>query len=616
MPATHHTFPCALRRTPHDNYRLHTSTPKGNFKETDTAIKTVSRSCTTEDELWILHLKSSDMEKASSTPASSANGTQTLLSSIEEIVRLVQHQFDDTFYDTPHPALTYLAQRLSLTEPQALLFALFVEMCDNDRITLRDLTCITRSSTLRCLTLWAHIGPLIQRRLIRRQSEDMTDSYSVPQEVIQALLEDRVYTPPSIEHLSFTQLFEHINRIFLTDYRHGYRNTTAIREDIDDLIAANPQLTFCKTASSYNLNPDMRLLFYLFCHHLINFNNDRLAHSDWEQFFSRNTYRYISAQFNQRTLPLLQQNIIESCNANGLHDTQYRLTDDAQQKLFNGKSVFQQQSLNRHDLVDHSALAAKELFFPATVQAQIEQLQHILSPGHFNDIQQRLETHGMRKGFACLFYGLPGTGKTETVYQLARLTGRDLMCLNVTQIKSCWVGESEKNVKLFFDRYRDYLKQTTMPVPILLLNEADALLGIRQPIAQRAVDKMENALQNLFLEEIEQFEGILIATTNLTQNIDKAFERRFLYKIRFDKPSMETKRRIWQSMLPSLDQPTATTLAEQYDFSGGQIENIARKAIIHTLLWGEAPSLQQLQDFCQTETWDAPLNVPPRRIGF
>ena len=220
----------------------------------------------------------------------------------------------------------------------------------------------------------------------------------------------------------------------------------------------------------------------------------------------------------------------------------------------------------------------------------------------------------MRKGFACLFYGAPGTGKTETVYQLARRTGRDLMIVDVSQIKSCWVGESEKNIKAAFNRYRSYVRQSE-PAPILLFNEADAVLGIRQEGAQRAVEKMENSLQNIILQEMEQLDGIMIATTNLTQNLDKAFERRFLYKIEFEKPSTEAKSRIWRSMIPTLDEQTAATLAERYDFSGGQIENIARKRTVDMILRGEEPSFEQLDEYCRSEMLGQPERSR-RRIGF
>lgn len=108
------------------------------------------------------------------------------------------------------------------------------------------------------------------------------------------------------------------------------------------------------------------------------------------------------------------------------------------------------------------------------------------------------------------------------------------MVVDVAQIKSCWVGESEKNIRKAFERYRAYVKEAER-APILLFNEADAVLGIRQEGASRAVEKMENSLQNIILQEMEQLDGIMIATTNLTQNLDRAFERRFLYKIEFER---------------------------------------------------------------------------------
>ena len=79
---------------------------------------------------------------------------------------------------------------------------------------------------------------------------------------------------------------------------------------------------------------------------------------------------------------------------------------------------------------------------------------------------------GFRCGFTCLFYGAPGTGKTETVLQLARQTGRDILQVDVSKIKSCWVGESEKNIKSLFDSYKDKVKKSEK-APILLFNEAD-----------------------------------------------------------------------------------------------------------------------------------------------
>ncbi len=114
---------------------------------------------------------------------------------------------------------------------------------------------------------------------------------------------------------------------------------------------------------------------------------------------------------------------------------------------------------------------------------------------------------------------------------------------------------------------------------------------------------------------MESLEGIMIATTNLTQNLDKAFERRFIYKIEFTKPSREAKQAIWQSMIPSLDEGTATRLATQFDFSGGQIENIARKRTVETIISGIEPDAEQMIAFCRAETLSDKKMCRPR-IGY
>ena len=197
---------------------------------------------------------------------------------------------------------------------------------------------------------------------------------------------------------------------------------------------------------------------------------------------------------------------------------------------------------------------------------------------------------------------------------LARRTGRQVMVVDVPQIKSKWVGESEKNIKALFDRYRALVKKFDV-APILLFNEADAIIGIRKQGAQNAVDKMENTIQNIILQEMETLDGILIATTNLTENLDSAFERRFLYKIRYEKPDAAVRSKIWHTMIPELPEAVTASLAEKFDFSGGQIENIARKYAVSCILHGEsADAGRALEELCANERIDS--HRSERRIGF
>ena len=123
-------------------------------------------------------------------------------------------------------------------------------------------------------------------------------------------------------------------------------------------------------------------------------------------------------------------------------------------------------------------------------------------------------------------------------------------------------------------------------------------------------------IQNILLEAMENIDGIMIATTNLTCNLDSAFDRRFLYKVEFHQPSVEAKTHIWQSFIPDLGDADATTLARSYDFSGGQIENIARKVMVDHLLFGGTPDLNHIEELCSKEQIAGRTTNNRRPIGF
>ena len=196
-----------------------------------------------------------------------------------------------------------------------------------------------------------------------------------------------------------------------------------------------------------------------------------------------------------------------------------------------------------------------------------------------------------------IFYGAAGTGKTMTAYSLAKSLKRQVLAFDCSKILSMYVGESEKNVRKIFDSFYE-LSEKTKTEPILLLNEADQFLGARSSGNITGSDQMHNQMQNIFLEQIENFRGMLIATTNLLENIDKAFSRRFNYKIEFKKPDRTQREELWQKMLPQ-DAPyekdfNVAELAE-YSLTGGQI-NLIVKNTAYKVAVREEP-LFCVQDF-------------------
>ena len=176
-----------------------------------------------------------------------------------------------------------------------------------------------------------------------------------------------------------------------------------------------------------------------------------------------------------------------------------------------------------------------------------------------------------------IFYGSPGTGKTLTAHSLAKSFKKKILNFDCSKILSMYVGESEKNVRAIFDNYQDICKKTQTE-PILLLNEADQFLSQRGQVTN-GVDQMHNQMQNIFLERLENFKGILIATTNFLDNIDKAFSRRFNYKIEFKRPSKEQRFKIWQKLLPKnakYEEAFDIEKLIEYDLTGGQINLVIK----------------------------------------
>jgi SpoVK/Ycf46/Vps4 family AAA+-type ATPase len=177
-----------------------------------------------------------------------------------------------------------------------------------------------------------------------------------------------------------------------------------------------------------------------------------------------------------------------------------------------------------------------------------------------------------------IFYGPPGTGKTLTAHSLSRSLKRQVLSFDCSKILSMYVGESEKNVRKIFDTYTDLTLQTKTE-PILLLNEADQFLASRSAGVGSSADQMHNQMQNIFLEQIEKFQGILIATTNLLENIDAAFSRRFNYKIEFKKPDKEQRLALWNMMLPKnapFEAGFDVNALSHHPLTGGQINLIVK----------------------------------------
>lgn len=202
------------------------------------------------------------------------------------------------------------------------------------------------------------------------------------------------------------------------------------------------------------------------------------------------------------------------------------------------------------------------------------------------DVINKLSSWGIKtkKGIDAkiIFYGPAGTGKTMSALSLAKSLKKQVLSFDCSKILSKYVGESEQNVRKIFDTYKSICNEAKIE-PVLLLNEADQFLSSRMESGTSSADKMHNQMQNIFLEQIERFEGVLIATTNFLQSLDSAFSRKFDFKIEFKKPNFNERLIIWQKIMPenaNFEENFSLNELAKFELSGAQITLVLKNTAL------------------------------------
>ncbi|WNL29024.1 ATP-binding protein [Aliarcobacter cryaerophilus] len=357
---------------------------------------------------------------------------------------------------------------------------------------------------------------------------------------------------------------------------------------------------FTKAILKYSTKEKLLLMYLIY--EYIDGNSGERANRICEIFFDDLSHRarYLESILKEE-LDIFKDKLVQLEERSGLFDssTDIQLTPKAialllQSKDKNKKQEFKAQ-FTKH--IKFNSLK-KEIFLDERVARDINQLKDVCSSKNFNKIVKDLKKANLPSGIVSIFYGFAGTGKTASVYEIAKLTKRDVLQVDISSIESKWVGESEKNTKAIFDEYYkacEILKSK----PILLFNEADAIISKRLDVND-VVSQMNNTMQNILLEELENFDGIFMATTNLIDNMDDAFSRRFLNKIKFDRPTAKTREHIWKSKLPELEDKIYEKLSI-YDLSGGQIENVTRKYLINKILNQKGFDFDEILEYIKEE---------------
>lgn len=429
--------------------------------------------------------------------------------------------------------------------------------------------------------------------------------YQVTPETLRAVESNGEFKSVEMTGLTTEALFSRFRKLF-SSFESDSIEADRLLEELDSLVSNNNHLSFCKIAQDSALYTDCsdteRRMFFYLCHRYVTHGSKSVGIDILTNFTEcMEDDECIKRRISNENMPMQRSGLVTFAIEDGFIDTNsLSLSDQVKEEFFCEVELVPEESIRHRDIIASETIQAKELFFNESESAQVSRLESLLDVENFKEVQKRLLSTGMRKGFNAIFYGAPGTGKTASVLELARRSGRDIFRVDMSKLKSKWVGDSEKTVRCVFKMYRS-LCRSSEKAPILLFNEADAIFTKRIENIEQSVDQMNNAIQNIILEEMENIEGILIATTNLLSNLDQAFERRFIFKVEFKMPEKESRAKIWRSMIPNLSEEDAVTLADRYTFSGGNIENIARKSTVEYVLSGNEPTLSSLENYCQEE---------------
>lgn len=202
------------------------------------------------------------------------------------------------------------------------------------------------------------------------------------------------------------------------------------------------------------------------------------------------------------------------------------------------------------------------------------------------------------KGITCLFDGPPGTGKTFCAEIVAGEFERPIYRVNLPEVVSKWVGETEKHIRAIF-------QQARIAHAMLLFDEADSLFAARSSETSNATDRHANMEVNLLLQEIERFPGVCILTTNFFGSLDKALVRRIQFRVTFEEPAAAHRALIWKKLLPPeaplCDEVDFDALAERFELTGGMIKNSLLRAAYWACDSGKKINQDILSDACLDE---------------
>ncbi|ECQ5434602.1 ATP-binding protein [Campylobacter jejuni] len=409
------------------------------------------------------------------------------------------------------------------------------------------------------------------------------------------------------------QLYERLSFIQKSAYNSEIKNQIKLYEKHikERLKKSKFYNVLADIFKEYNLEHKEQIIFLALLKEEYALSNESLISREMNSLLSliseNDLERYKNKKLLQENAPLL--NLIEYdeyLNAFGDISKSFFIIDEILQRIINfepkqSKKIKIESVLKDQDIFEliEPSTDINDIIMPENTK---ELLENILKQQD-KKVLERLHSWGIKSNknieAKIIFYGPAGTGKTMSALAMAKSMKKSVLSFDCSKILSKWVGESEQNVRKIFDTYKNIV-QTCKQSPILLLNEADQFLSTRVD-GSSGSDKMHNQMQNIFLEQIERFSGVIIATTNFLESLDSAFSRRFDYKIEFKKPDFKDRLKIWEKFLPKkalFEKDFDINILSNYELSGAQILMVVKNTALKVAV--SKDGVFKMQDFIES----------------
>ncbi len=507
-------------------------------------------------------------------------------------------------------AFKYLSGLFNLSHIQCALFSVVFNFSideDLERVKTERLLGFLNLEIEIFYDIKGDLEVLINRGFIKQKKEDRSNNLFNSSFVVNQKLLDMLFRNEEIQFeklygngYNFVQFSGQICRLNSLRLVNHMSREDVLNEVIEQ-ENKNENLTQIKTMKSLGLDVMDRMVMYYMIH---KYNENEKAINSYTVGFDllgASKVLSFTKKFKEKTTQMQVQGLVELSN-----DTTLQLTDKAKELFLNDATdTIDEESRSEvsttHYYIKHDAIPEKKLYFNTDLQRELNILQTLLQKDNFDEYQNELKKRGNTGGVSILIYGPSGTGKSSIVDQLAKQTKRNIFQVDLSQSRSKWYGDSEKMLKNIFVEYKTLVAKQGGEAPILLFNECDALLGKRNTDIEDRHDFTEATMTNLLLEQFEKNSGIIIGITNLEQNLDPAFLRRFTMKYYIGNPDKRAVKSILKNKIDFLENREVERIANQFQLSGGQIENISTKCIINRIITKSNPTINEVMDMCEEE---------------